>query len=150
MIRAALHDFTVGDRHLPHCWVCGRIAHTWQNPMVPDGRWRCNFHLRNNPCGVDGCTNSHRAQHSLHNQIDWVCSVHWKQVCPPRSVWRRTYLRFFRIARKLGVEKSRWPDDLERRYWRFFEGMVRRYDRRASGEVFVDEAEINRMFGWGE
>lgn len=132
----------------PHCWVCGLRACCGQVDNV--GTHRCHEHRERNPCAVDGCTNSHKAKYGLHNQLEWVCGVHWKQVCPPRSPMRRTYLRFFRIARKLGVEKKRWPQDLENRYWRFFAGMVKRYNRRLHVHGSIDIDEINKLFGWDQ
>jgi hypothetical protein len=125
-------------RPWPSCLVCGEPGYHSTN--------RCWTHQGRTPCAIEGCTKSRKFESGCWDHATWVCGIHWRQVCPPRSALRRTYLRFHRIARKLGVEKSRWPDDLERRYWRFFRGMIARHHRRLEG--FVDEAEINKLFGW--
>jgi hypothetical protein len=138
--RGELVDFEL--RPSPSCLVCGAFSY--------DGTNRCWRHRDSTPCSIEGCAKSRKFKGYVADEGTWVCGVHWREVCPPRSLLRRTYLRFFRIARKLGVEKSRWPDDLEARYWRFFTGIVARHHRRMSGESFVDEAEINKLFGWEE
>lgn len=127
-------------RPCPMCLVCGEVGYAETN--------RCWSHRGRTPCAIEGCTKSRKFESGCYDDATWVCGIHWRQVCPPRSTLRRTYLRFFRIARKLGVEKSRWPADLERRYWRFFRGLISRHHRRVEG--FIDEAEINKLFGWDQ
>lgn len=123
----------------PTCWVCGELAASSEEN-------RCHKHRGRTPCSIDGCRKSRKFEGYVSDERVWVCGIHWRQVCPPRSPLRRTYNRFFRIARKLGVAKERWPDELERRYWRFFGGMIARYHRGLVG--YIDEREINKMFGW--
>jgi hypothetical protein len=125
-------------RPCPSCVVCGEVGYAETD--------RCWTHRAHTPCSIEGCTKGRKFANGVFPAGGWVCGIHWRQVCPPRSPLRRTYLRFFRIARKLGVEKGRWPVDLERRYWRFFSGMIARHQRRIEG--FVHEAEINKLFGW--
>lgn len=127
-------------RPFPSCRVCGSNG--------VNGTNRCWKHRGRTPCAIEGCTKSRKFESGCWDDATWVCGIHWREVCPPRSALRRTYLRFYRIARKLGVEKSRWPDDLERRYWRFFRALVARHHRRMNGDSFIDEAEINKLFGW--
>jgi hypothetical protein len=125
-------------RPCPSCLVCGAHGYNETN--------RCWAHRDRTPCSIEGCTKGRKFADGVFPAGGWICGIHWRQVCPPRSPLRRTYLRFFRIARKLGVENGRWPADLERRYWRFFAGMIARYHRRLDG--FVDVGEINKLFGW--
>jgi hypothetical protein len=67
--------------------------------------------------------------------------------CPPRSPQRRTYHRFFREAKRMGLTGSdRWPRELERRFWVFWGGLIRRAVR-IETEGRIDPAEIERMFG---
>lgn len=95
-------------------------------------------------CAVSGCS----ATTSRYS--NWICSRHWRLVCPPRSAHRRAYLRFFREAKRLGLSANeRWPSQLNRRFWRFWDGLVRRAER-LERDGRVDEAEINKMFGWEE
>lgn len=95
-------------------------------------------------CAVPGCA----AETTRYTY--WICTRHWRMCCPPRSPQRRTYLRFFREAKKLGLSgKDRWPVSLEVRFWRFWDGLVRRAARiEREGELIVTE--IHKMFGWDE
>lgn len=111
-----------------------------------NGTDRCYKHRDHTPCSIDGCTKGRKFADGVYGPGTWNCGIHWRLVCPPRSPLRRTYNRFFRIARKLGVAKERWPDELERRYWRFFAGMIARHHRGLVGYINVDE--INKLFGW--
>ena len=96
------------------------------------------------PCSVHGC------QATTSRFSVWICTRHWRLCCPPRSPQRRTYLRFFRETKRLGLAgKDRWPAALERRFWRFWDGLVRRAARiEREGGLVV--AEIHKMFGWDE
>lgn len=123
----------------PSCLVCGAITYSAIN--------RCHAHRGRTPCAIEGCTKSRKFEAGCWDVATWVCHIHWRQVCPPRSPLRRTYLRFYRTARKLGLKAGdRWPGNLETRYWRFFRAIVGRYHRGVTG--FIDEAEINKLFGW--
>lgn len=104
------------------CLVCGNVAYS-----APRRCWR---HVEHTPCAVHGCTKGRKFKDGCWDDATWVCGIHWREVCPPRSALRRAYLRFYRTARRLGVESGRWPPELERRYWRFFRGMVARHHRR--------------------
>lgn len=95
-------------------------------------------------CSVPGCP----AQTTRYS--NWICTRHWRMCCPPRSPQRCVYLRFFRQAKKLGLSNhDRWPPTLERRFWRFWEGLIRRAQR-IERDGRIDMTEINQMFGWGE
>lgn len=95
-------------------------------------------------CAVAGCKST------TSKFKVWICSRHWSLCAPARSPQRRVYLRFFREAKKLGLANNdRWPRALERRFWRFWDGLVRRAER-IERDGRIDEAEINKMFGWGE
>jgi hypothetical protein len=123
------------------CAVCGSFG--------TNGTNRCYKHREHTPCSIEGCTKGRKFKDGVFAAGSWICGVHWRQVCPPRSPLRRTYLRFYRIARKLGIpEGGDWPPKLEQRYWRFFAGMIRRYHRGMAGWIDVDE--INKLFGWEE
>lgn len=67
---------------------------------------------------------------------------------PPHSAVRSVYPRFFRLAEKINDRDGAkaWPDELERRYWRFWFALVRR--ARAPRGQKLDEAEINRLMDW--
>lgn len=127
----------------PACVVCGQVSYD-------ESTNRCYTHRGRTPCSIEGCTRNRKFDGWISDGGNWICGDHWKLVCPPRSALRRTYLRFFRIARRLGVENGRWPADLERRYWRFFNGLIARFHRRVNSEAAIDVDEINRMFGWSD
>ena len=63
---------------------------------------------------------------------------------PPRSPERQVYHRFFRVAKRTG-----WTADLKTRFWRFWDGLIKRVRRRAE-TGHIDQAEIERLFGWSE
>lgn len=134
-------DYTIVE--VPPCRCCG-------TPLcyVPGKHPRCHKHVGKSPCAIEGCSKT-TSRGSIHDGTWWLCSEHWRMACPPHSALRRTYLRFFRIAKKMGIGPSdRWPSTLENRYWRFWLGLVARARRKAAGDI--DMAEINRMFGWDE
>ena len=95
-------------------------------------------------CSVTGCpATTGRYDH-------WLCSRHWRVVCPPRSPQRRVYRRFFHEAKRLGLGPGdRWPPELERRFWRYWDGLAKRAER-IEREGRIDQAEINKIFGWDE
>jgi len=136
-----------GERLIANCRVCGKPAFNHHDRADTPGTWRCRKHAKSNPCAIEGCSRSRKADGILHDGRYWVCATHWRIVCPPRSAERREYLRFFRIAKRIGLDQNdRWPEPLERRFWRYFAGLVRRGRQRCSGDM--DMTEINRMFGW--
>lgn len=120
------------------CRCCGEPA--WVN-------LRCTKHQDRNPCVVEGCKRTRKANGYLSSHA-FICGEHWKAYVPPGSPERRVINRFFRQAKKLGYGRNeRWPEALERRYWRFWEGLLRRV-RSRSTEGFLDQREIERLFGW--
>lgn len=135
------------DVAIAQCRVCGLgLMHYEFDKHLPH-TWRCSKHVDKNPCAVDGCSRSKGAKGHLHNGDYWLCRDHWRMACPPGSKWRRTYLRFWKIAKKMGCgDDERWPEELERRFWRYFGGLVARARRMAAGDL--DMAEINKLFGW--
>lgn len=119
------------------CTCCGEIA--WFGPMEP----RCNRHKDRNPCAIEGCKRTRAAKGHFRND-QWLCSERWRRYVPPGSPMRRAYHRFFRLAKRHG-----WTDDLRRRFWRFWDALVKRVRRQAT-DGRLDETEINKMFGWSE
>lgn len=139
---------------VPQCRVCGGSAgyrgpggDGGYDPNNP-GVWRCYRHTKSNPCAVEGCKRSRASKDGwLHDGRYWLCRDHWRLACPPKSKWRRAYLRFWKIAKRMGCEGDNdWPDELERRFWRYFGGLVARARRMAAGDL--DMTEINKLFGW--
>lgn len=57
---------------------------------------------------------------------------------------RRAYHAFFRRAKRHG-----WTPELDRQFDRFWISLVNSARRRASAG-YVDEAAINRLFGWDQ
>lgn len=131
------------------CSCCGAPAHvkwrSWEfdQPVIVA---RCEKHTNSNPCAMPGCKRTRRSKY--RSETNYLCGDHWRQVCPPHSRLRRTYRRFFRLAKKFtgGDTTKRWPEDLERRYWRFWFGLVRRARAEIGPPMDIDE--INKMFGW--
>lgn len=122
------------------CLCCGKIA--W-----PNGR--CQTHQDRNPCVVEGCKRTRRAHGYLSSRMA-VCGEHYKAFVRPGSRDRRVHNSFFRKAKQMGLGKSdRWPDALERRYWVFWDLLLRRIISRSKApEGTLDEDEIKKMFGW--
>lgn len=122
------------------CRCCGEPA--WAN-------LRCTKHQDRNPCVVDGCKRTRKANGHL-SELAVVCGEHWKAYVPPGSPERRVINRFYRTAKKLGFKRNeRWPDDLENRYWRFWASLMARVARRST-QGSLDQKEIERMFGWAD
>ena len=128
------------------CRCCGDAA-TFHNQtreemaLVHPSKWRCNRHRDRNPCAVEGCSRTEAANGDLHNGDQWICSVHWKLACPPRSRERRLYHAWHRKGRKFG-----WPEEMKASYWRFWGRLVAKARKMGAGDI--DMQEINRMFGW--
>lgn len=105
--------------------------------------YRCQKHRDRNPCAIEGCQRTRPAEGRWADD-QHLCAEHWRRFVPPRSAARRAYHRFFRTAKK-----TDWTPELRRRFWRFWDGLVKRA-RRQSVEGRLDMTEINQMFGWGE
>lgn len=119
---------------VPSCLCCGEVA--WPNR-------RCTKHQGRTPCVVDGCKRT-TARHTTY----FVCGQHWKAYVPPGSPERRVLNRLARLAKRLGYTKTeRWPDHLERRWWRAWTAIALWVQRRST-EGHLDQAEIERLFGW--
>lgn len=133
------------------CRVCGDTATSegeWTEELkVRPDLWRCTRHHDRNPCVIEGCSRSRAAKGNM--SIDHViCGEHWRRYIPPGSPGRRALNRLARTAKKLGYARTaRWPRELEARWWRLWAGLVRRA-RQQSTEGMLDEAEINKLFGW--
>jgi hypothetical protein len=133
------------DYPQPRCRCCGNPVDVSSDIV----HVRCHKHRDKNPCAVEGCERTRVANGRLHDGRHFLCRDHWRVACPPKSKWRQAYNRFFRTAKKLGLSRTeRWPENLERRYWRYFGGLVARARRMAAGDL--DMAEINKLFGWDE
>jgi hypothetical protein len=131
----------------PICRCCGTAL---PRPAIDEPHKRCRKHQMANPCAIAGCSRTRLAKNGhLHDGTWWLCRDHWRMVCPPHSKLRRAYNRFFQIAKRMGVSPNGiWPEALERRYWRFWIGLVARARKQVAGDI--DMVEINKMFGWEE
>jgi len=81
--------------------------------------------------------------------------VHWRRHCPPRSLRRRTYHRFFRLAKIHGWGWKGRDGRRARLDWRFEEfwtSLIRAANAVERGdEMDMTEIEkINNLFGLGE
>lgn len=124
------------------CRVCGdhMIVIKWA-----DG-WRCEKHSRSHACVIEGCRRSTVTKGTPSSEV-WICGEHWRLYCPPRSLRRRAFRRFWAKAKKLGATGGHdWPDELERQYWRWWETFVSMARAKAAGG-HINIAEIERMFG---
>lgn len=141
--------FTVA--RAPVCACCGSDA-----LVTHHAPYRCDKHRDRNPCAIEGCTRTRaapeRSDGSLELADDQIlCAEHWRRFVPPHSKLRRTYHRFWRIAKRQATPENPhgWTVGLNRRFERFWRGLVAQARRKAT-EGHLDEAEINRMFGWDE
>lgn len=137
----------------PVCACCGghRIvkgSNGWYSP------YRCDRHRDRNPCVIEGCNRTRMAPvsddgtpHLANDQV--MCAEHWRRFVPPHSKLRRAYHRFWRIAKRQATPDNPhgWTVGLNRRFERFWRGLVAQARRKAT-EGHVDEAEINKLFGW--
>jgi hypothetical protein len=137
----------------PVCACCGDVdivknADGFYSP------YRCAKHRDWNPCVIEGCkrvrvapVRSDGRAYLANNQV--ICSQHWRRYVPPRSPARRAYHRFWRIAKKQATPDNPhgWTVGLNRRFDRFWRGLVAHVRRKAT-DGHLDEAEINRLFGW--
>lgn len=129
----------------PGCSCCGQ---RWGAMWGAGNVWRCEKHRDRNPCAIEGCRRTRAAPmqddgtpYLANDQT--LCSEHWRRFVPPHSPMRRVYHRFFRQAKRHG-----WTPELRRRFWRIWNRIVDQARSRSEGDI--DEAEINRMFGWDE
>src|SRR3546814_14157468 len=100
--------------------------------------FRSQKHLRSNPCAALGCKHTRIAKGRL-NETSFLCRDHWREVCPPHSRIRKSWRRFFRLAKKMGLKPTdRWPEPLESRYWRFWFGLIKRARAQRSEPMDVD------------
>ena len=124
----------------PICGVCG----AWSPQYADCGVYRCYRHLKANACVIDGCSRFRKTEYQPRD--DWfMCSTHWRAFVPPKSAMRRIYNRVWRLSKQ--AEHRGGARHREMRVWR---AIVRRARQAHSGqfEGFVDEDEINKMFGW--
>jgi hypothetical protein len=130
----------------PGCLCCGEND---QALRVTHGGYRCEKHADRNPCAIESCSRTIAAKGKLNEGHYWLCGEHWRIACPPGSPERRVYLRIRATARKRGFKvTSRWPQELESRYWRIWSRIVAIGRARCAGDI--DMAEINKLFGWDE
>lgn len=127
---------------VPCCGCCGSEAVVARQAR----QHRCAKHRDRNPCAIEGCTRTRAVPADRQLGDDqWLCADHWRRFVPPRSRMRRAYHAFFRRAKRQGD----WDDKLARRFWRFWNALVRTARRRATAG-HLDETEINKLFGWAE
>lgn len=99
-------------------------------------------------CNVEGCTRTT----SRVGGDAWICGVHWKRYCPPRSRRRRAYHWFFKQAKRHGWH---WKGptgrgaNLDWRFWRFWDALVRVANAGEKADT-LDMTEINKLFGWDD
>lgn len=119
------------------------------------GITRCDRHWDRNPYVVPGCSRTRAAPERDGGPGHWladdqvICGEHWRRYVPPRSSLRRAYHRFWRLAKRQATPDNPhgWTMGLSRRFDRFWRGLVAHVRRKAT-EGHLDEAEINRLFGW--
>lgn len=128
------------------CWQCGAgpdgIALYRVNRPGKTGIWACRQHTDRAKCSIEGCNRSTKREGG--GPWEWICSVHWRRHCPPRSRRRRAYLAFFRKAKRQG-----WDQMLDEQYWRFWDTLVRVANAAESAGT-IDTSQINKMFGWND
>jgi hypothetical protein len=124
---------------IPTCECCGQPATYWMNRESPTHA-RCRKHHDRNPCLVEGCGRSFKAEDGYGtNKI--ICGRHWREFVPVGSPERRIYLRFFRRAKKFD-----WNDNSIRAFHRFWDALAKRARAKARGDIDMDE--VNRLMGW--
>jgi hypothetical protein len=131
----------------PGCHVCGKQtieagALFRQNRTGKMGIWACHDHRMRIKCGIEGCIRTTAKTKPDYGYQEWICGVHWRRYCPPRSLRRRAYHRFFRDAKKHG-----WTERRAAQYWRFWDTLLSAANAVEKNDK-VDMTEINKMFGW--
>lgn len=126
----------------PVCACCGS-PDTIKHATGLAWPYRCERHRTRNPCAVEGCSRTREAPTHFLADDQTICADHWRRYVPPRSRARRAYHAHFRRAKKLG-----WGDGRNKAFWRFWSTLVQMVRRRADAG-HLDEAEINRLMGWG-
>lgn len=121
------------------CECCGCVA--WRGHEADGLHPRCHQHLDRNPCAIEGCRRTAAARGRLAND-QVICGEHWRRYVPRGSRARTAYLAHFRRAKRFG-----WTDESIAAFRRLWDRIVARA-RRQSIEGRIDEAEINKMFGW--
>lgn len=106
------------------------------------GIFACDDHKDRTKCAIEGCATSTKRE---SGSAEWLCPVHWRRHCPPRSLRRRVYHRFFRDAKKLG-----WTERRTAQFWRFWDTLVRIANAAEAQDAFeaAEVKRINEMFGW--
>ncbi len=89
-------------------------------------------------CAIRGCQ---RTKAGVQDG-GWICEVHWRRHCPPRSLRRRVYHRFFRDAKRHG-----WTERRTAQFYRFWDTLVRIANAAEARDEF-DMTEVNKLFGW--
>lgn len=123
------------------CACCGKHSYQAEIKEVdagPPRQYRCDRHLGRNPCLVPGCGRTTEGKRPRLNS--YICGPHWKLV-PRRQ--KTVYNRIWRLQRKSGG----WTDTLLARYWRIWPAIARTAIARSRGDVDLDIAEIEKMFG---
>ncbi len=129
------------------CHVCGagplsgESIHR-QNGIGKPGIWACDQHMNVIRCSIEGCRRT--KNYDKPTRSEWICAEHWRRYCPPRSARRRAYLAFFRKAKRYG-----WNDELNTRFWRFWDMLVASANARRDAGA-IDISAIHKMFGWDE
>lgn len=117
----------------PTCPCCGE-------PRTRRGR--CEKHQDRNPCAIEGCRRTAKAEGRDLGNDQVVCSTHWRRYVPAGSRARLAYNAHFRRARKLGWDQPRIDA-----FHRFWDVLIVRI-RRLSTEGRIDPAAIDALFGW--
>lgn len=116
------------------CACCG-------NPAKANRR--CERHQDRNPCVIIGCTRTGKAPaNGTLSENSIICGQHWRRYVPPRSRLRKAYHRHFARAKRFG-----WSPESIAAFYRFWDGLVRQVRRREESG-YLDQGEIERMFGW--
>lgn len=142
---AASVEWPYGRRHVrvvpaPVCACCGKnkFLATLKEVALEPRQWRCEAHIGRNPCLIEGCGRTRAA--TRPNLTGFICGTHWKLV--PRDM-RLVYNRIWRLQKKSGG----WTDLLVHRYWRIWARICTAAVKASRGEVDLDIAQIEAMFG---
>jgi hypothetical protein len=144
-------DADIVSRHGPACGCCGIVRQgDWKNaqPMRLvariDGRpiWRCDRHVGRNPCCIEGCgrTFAHKCDTDGRGAEDYS----WRVMCG--RCWRKApkFMRDALARVRRDAKRQGWTDRHHARHGRLWE----RCRRAIEQGQYLDQAEIERMFGW--